>query len=385
MAKRPRVCHVITGLDRAGAQRVLADLLAFRDRSRFETEVVTLRPRTGLADEIEGLGVPVWSANMQRGPSMPLRWAGLARRWAARPPDLVHTWMYHGDVIGGVTAKLVHHRTPIVWHLHHTTLDFDRFRMSTRMLAKAGAGLSFRLPARILACADSARRIHVDAGYDPSKMVVVRNGVDTDRFRPRSGAPDGWLHREIGIPLPDPGLPWPRLVGLIARFHPQKDHSTFLAAARRLIARRPDLHFVMCGAGVESDHPLFAEAAATGRIHALGERRDLGRVLPELDVSVLSSAAGEACSLVLLESMASGVPCVTTDVGDSAYLVGDVGRVVAPRSPAALAAAIESIVDLEPAAAAGLRRRARQRAVDSFGLERVARAVEGTYADVLAA
>ena len=377
VGRRRRISHVITGLDRAGAQRVLSDLLLYRDKDRFDVEVVSLLPRRGLADEIEAMGIPVWAAGFRKDVSLPVQVAALHLHLARRRPDLVHTWMYHGDVIGGVAAKLTGPRTPVVWHLHHTTMDTERFKPSTRMLASTAARLSYRLPAKILACAESSRRVHVEGGYDPTKMVVIRNGVDVERFRPRAPDDRRWLHSLLGL------APSVRLVGLAARFHPQKDHGTFIAAARRLMADHKDVHFVLCGAGVESGNPAFADVLPTGRFHLLGERPDVPQILAELDVSVLSSAAGEACSLVLLESMASGVPCVTTDVGDSAFLVGKTGKVVAPRDPGALASAIGALLNLEPSERRALQAQARQRAEDSFPLTKVARAIEAVYDEVL--
>jgi len=356
---------------------VLTDLIAQSDRARFEPEVISLLPRDAMSEDLEALGVPVFHAGLRRDPATFIRWAQLAVHLRRRRPDLVHTWMYHGDVLGGLTARLVG-TAPIVWHLHHSTLDFERFRPTTRGLAAVAAPLSHRLPARIIACAESARSLHVERGYDPSRMVVIRNGVDTDRFRPRPDPSDRRsLVDELGLREPV------RLVGLAARYHPQKDHLNFVAAARRLAERRDDVDLVLCGRGVTADRPGLEEAAKHPRIHLLGERRDLDRLLPQLDVSTLSSAAGEACSLTLLESQACGVPCVTTDVGDSAYLVRGSGRVVPPRDPDALAAAWDALLALSPPDRRDLGRSARARVEAEFSLVRVARAVEAEYEPLL--
>jgi glycosyltransferase involved in cell wall biosynthesis len=371
---RKRICHVITGLPRAGAQRVLVDLLAHRDPS-LDVEVVSLLPRDAMAADVEAEGVPVWSASLDRSTRLPARLAELAAHLRRMRPSLVHTWMYHADVIGGLVAKVVAPTAPVVWHLHHGTQDFDRLRPSTRALVGIGARLSSRLPARIIACAESTRRLHVARGYDPTKMKVIRNGVDVERFHPRGDGPRTVLP-SLGVPSDAP------VVGLAARFHPHKDHATFLAAAQRLGARRPDVHFVLCGAGVETSNPAFAAVARSERFHLLGERDDLDRLLPELDISSLSSTV-EACSLVLLESMAAGVPCVATDVGDSAHLVGDTGRVVPPRDPEALAAGWEAVLSLDDGARRALGRAARARAAREYALPAVARAIERVHDEVL--
>lgn len=369
-----RICHVITGLPRAGAQTVLFDLLTHRDASRYEATVVSLLARDTMVDDIEALGVPVYCANMGRNLALGWRWAKLAAHLRAIKPDLVHTWMYHGDVIGGLTAKGMAWSVPVVWHLHHSTKDVDK--RSTRALAACAAPLSRVVPARIIACAHTSKTVHVERGYDASKMVVIANGVDAERYRPRPAGPRP-LVRQLGLTEPV------KLIGLAARFHPQKDHVNFLNAAQILAAQRNDVHFVLCGAGVVAAEPTFFDAARSDRIHLLGDRADLDQLLPQFDLSGLSSVSGEACSLVLLESMASGVPCVTTDVGDSARLVGDTGRVVRPKDPEALAAAWQDLLNLAPEQRAALGARARARAVEQYSLTRTASAIEAVYADVL--
>lgn len=369
---RKRICHVITGLPRAGAQRVLTDLLAHRS-PEFEAQVISLLPRDAMAEDIEALGVPVWSADLDRSLRLAPRLVALGRFLRRARPALVHTWMYHGDVVGGAVAKLAAPRAPVVWHLHHGTEDFGALRPSTRALVAAGARLSRSLPTRIIACADSTRRLHEARGYDSAKMTVIRNGVDLERYRPR---PNRTLLPALGVPV---GAP---VIGLAARFHPHKDHATFVQAARQLAERRPDVHFVLCGAGVDRANPALASAAASERFHLLGERRDLDQLLPELDISTLSSTV-EACSLVLLESMASGVPCVATAVGDSAELIGDTGITVPPRDPAALAAAWAAVLEGGPAARRARGQAARARVEQRFGLAQMARSVEDVYRDSL--
>lgn len=373
---RKRICHIITGLPRAGAQRVLVDLLAHRNTDEFDAEVISLLPRDVMADDIEALGVPVWCAGLQRSADLPLRVGQLALRLRASNPDLIHTWMYHGDVVGGMAAKAVRSQTPVVWHLHHSTLDFDRFRASTRALATAAAPLSKVLPASIISCAESARKIHVELGYAAEKMVVIRNGVDAQRFRPRPDGPRS-LVAELGLKEPV------QFIGMAARFHPQKDHANFLAAAQLICEQRRDVHFILFGAGIEERNPAFTEAALSPQVHLLGERRDVEALLPQLDISTLSSAAGEACSLVLLESMAAGIPAVTTDVGDSSHLVGSTGRVVPPRDPRALATAWMALLQLSLSERRALSQAARARVLESFTLAKVASTTEEVYRSVI--
>jgi glycosyltransferase involved in cell wall biosynthesis len=153
-----------------------------------------------------------------------------------------------------------------------------------------------------------------------------------------------------------------------------KDHATFLNAAKVVIAQRPDVHFVAAGRGVDVA-PAIAGAVDRldlhGRVHLLPERSDAPRFLAALDVAV-SSSYGEAFPNVVAEAMACGTPCVATDVGDSARIVGEAGVIVPPGDPASLAAGIAYVLDLDDAAYATFGRMARERIVSMFSLEAAA-------------
>ena len=154
------------------------------------------------------------------------------------------------------------------------------------------------------------------------------------------------VRQELGLPVDA------TLIGFIARFHPQKDHRTFLQAATILSEQVPDSQFVLVGRGVTVDNEelrgLIAAHGPRHGVHLLGERADIPRLTAALDIATCSSAFGESFPSVVGEAMACGVPCVVTDVGDAARIVGDTGRVVLPKDAAALAAAWSELIELGP-------------------------------------
>src|SRR5262249_13530770 len=156
---------------------------------------------------------------------------------------------------------------------------------------------------------------------------------DLDRFAPDPKAYAA-VRTELGL------APGATLVGVVGRHHPLKDHATFLRAAALLAGERGRVHFVLAGRGLEPGNPalepLVGDTALRGRVHLLGERDDMPRLLAALDVLALSSVS-ESFPNVVGEAMACGVPCVVTDVGDAARIVGPTGIVVQPGNPAALA------------------------------------------------
>jgi glycosyltransferase involved in cell wall biosynthesis len=144
---------------------------------------------------------------------------------------------------------------------------------------------------------------------------------------------------------------------------------------------------LLCGDGITwANRDLAGWIEAKGlqtRCHLLGRRQDVPRITAALDVACSSSSYGEAWPLTIGEAMACGVPCVVTDVGDSALIVGETGRVVPPKSPEALANAWEEILTLDPHERARLGMTARRRIEDRFDLSDAVAHYERLYAELV--
>jgi glycosyltransferase involved in cell wall biosynthesis len=359
-----RVTHVITGLATGGAEMMLYKLVSALDRAVFASDVVSLLPAGPIGEKIAALGVPVRSLGMQSGMPDPLAVARLAGWLRRRRPNVVQTWMYHADLVGGLAARLAG-GVPVAWNIQQSNVDPRLVKRSTRATIAVCARLSRWLPTRIVCCAEVSRQVHVAQGYAADRMVLIPNACDLDRFRPDPAARAA-VQEELGLSADAP------LVGLVARFDPQKDHRTFVAAAARLRERLPAVQFLLCGDGIGWDNAALAgwlrAVGIAEACHLLGPRDDVPRIMAALDVAVLSSAYGEGFPNVLGEAMGCAVPCVATDVGDSARIVAATGRVVPPRDSAALAGALHEVLALDPAARQALGQAARQRVVEHFAL-----------------
>jgi len=371
------VTHVITSLDVGGAETMLVKLLSGIDPGRCTSRVVSLLPEGQVGGLIRALDIPVRSLDMRPGAPDPrglVRLAGILRD---DPPDVVQTWMYHADLVGGLAARFAG-RVPVVWGIQNTVLEAEWSPLMSRATLRACARLSRRLPKRIVSCSQNAARAHVVAGYADDRMVVIPNGVDIEAFRPDVSARPR-VRAMLGI---SEGAP---LVGLVARFAREKDHETFAQAVGRVLRRVPDAHFVLCGAGVDDENLELVgwldEAGSRSASHLLGARDDIVDLMPGLDVLVLSSIT-EAFPNVLGEAMASGIPCVTTDVGDARYIVGDTGRVVPPRSPDALADGLVELLTMHSDARRDLGIASRVRVVDEFSLASVVERYLGVYEEM---
>ena len=374
-----KVTHVIAGLSMGGAQMMLYKLLSRLDRAAFQSEVISLADVGPLDKKIRALGVPVKVLGMCPGTPNPVALYRLARWWRNDPPQVVQTWMYHADLIGGLAAKFAG-GIPVVWNIRHSHLDVEGNKRSTLWTIRTCARLSRRLPTRIVCCAELSRRIHAQLGYAREKMVVIPNGFDLEVFRPDPTARRS-VRQELGIP--EEAL----VIGLVGRFHPLKDHRNFVEAAARLHASRPDVHFLLCGDDVTAENTELAEwinaAGLAGRCHLLGPREDVPRLNAALDIAC-SSSYSEGFPNTIGEAMACGVPCAVTDVGDSALIVGDTGSVVPPKNPDALANAWRELIEIGPDGRGLLGAAARRRIDQCFSLRAIAARYEDLYAQIAA-
>lgn len=374
-----RIVFIITGLSTGGAEMMLCKVLERLDRQRFEPHVISLTTLGELASRIAALGIPVDTVGLKPGLSGLSGFFRLVRLLKRLNPDGVHTWMYHADLLGGLAARLA--GVPSIgWCIRNSNLDKNKTKFSTRAVVGLCASISKWLPSRILSCSEKARQVHVGWGYAAEKMVVVPNGFDLSRFRPDPDARSS-VRVELGITDQTP------LVGLIGRFDPQKNHAGFFEAAGLLHRRMPHVHFVLAGRGVDANNATLVQiinrAGMLGHTHLLGLRSDTPALMAALDV-LASSSYGEAFPNVLGEAMACGVPCVVTDVGDSAYIVGDTGRVVASGDMAGLALGLEELLALSTSEKALLGERARARVAEHFEIGRVVQQYADFYEDLLA-
>lgn len=363
------VVHVITGLGQGGAETVLHRLVTAPGQESVHT-VISMGDDGVFGDRLRQAGVTVHALHMKDSPLAAMQGAWQLWRLLRRlRPDVVQTWMYHADLVGGLAARLAGVKA-LAWGIRNSGADLRHGSRSAHVLAWVCARLSRWVPQVIIACAEDAARRHRGMGYDADRLMVIPNGYDLSAWGPdpESGAA---ARRDWRVE------PDELLIGSVARWNPLKDHDTLLAALGRAATQLPKLKCVLVGEGME---PGNAELAAllnrhgvADRVVLLGRRSDVPRILPALDLYVLSSRA-EGFPNVVAEAMASGVPCVVTDVGDAARIVGNTGWVVPPRQPAALADAIVQALsplssDIGQADHASRAVRAREHVERHFGLE----------------
>jgi len=361
------ILHIITGLNDGGAEGVLYRLCV-HDRKNSHS-IISLMDEGKYGELLKNAGVNVYCLGMKRGGVSMKGLFRLRQLIRAQCPDVVQTWMYHADFLGGIAARFAGVKA-IVWGIRHSDFESGKSSRSTIMIAQFSAWLSRFIPRRIAVCAHKAAQVHADLGYEANKMVVISNGYDLSRFEPKHN--DGAeLRQAWGI---QDGTP---LIGMVARYNPQKDHATLIHALAFIHQQGFDFRAVCIGTGMDVSNKTVVEQLAqfglTDRFLLLGARSDIPEVMNALDIHVLSSSFGEAFPNVLAEAMACGTPCVTTNVGDAAFIVGDMGWVVPPRDSRALGMALVEAVEgwRDRSSWSEKQRMVRERIVEHFSIERM--------------
>jgi glycosyltransferase involved in cell wall biosynthesis len=364
--KRTRICSIINGTGgEGGAERMLQRVIRHGNTDKFEHLVLSIKNFQQVAEELSDEGINVQSLNVQADyyklPKAVLQMASRIRKFK---PDVIQSWMYMADFFGGIASHLAAPRTPMIWTIRHSTLDPAIDSRALRGCAAGCARLSRRVPSKIVLNSHAAIPNHVAAGYDQSKMMVIPNGFDVSRFAPSQQLRIKTRQR-LGIAENAP------VVGRVARFHANKDHMTFLKAAQIVQRQRPDARFLVCGepqtisAGqVQQDINSLDLADAVQLVEL---QSDIVPLNCSFDIATCSSIT-EAFPNVIGEAMSCGVPCVSTDVGDAAQIIGDTGRVVPVQNPQLFAEAILDILNLPAGNRRQLGQNARQRVIDNFEL-----------------
>lgn len=368
--------HMITGLSTGGAEIMLYQMLSKIDRERFSPVVISLIDRGTLGDRIEALGIPVYTIGIKPGmPPTPAAMWRLVKIVRQLKPDLIQSWMYHGNLATQFASFFYYKKIPVFWSIHSTLYTLNLEKTMTKGVIQLGAKIS-QFPKQVIYVSKISKSQHEALGYCQDNGCVIPNGVDHSRYIPSREARLSVRH-ELGLSETS------FLIGLICRYHPMKDHANFIQGATLLLKKRPDIHFMLVGTEVDSKNQVLTQLiehlGIANQIHLLGERRDIPRLTAALDIASSSSAYGEAFSIAVAEAMACGVPCVVTDVGDSGWIVSDTGRVVPPKDSLALANAWKKLIDQGAESREALGKAARMRIIENFTLDAVVAQYEGLY------
>ncbi len=319
-------------LDSGGAERQLVTLSKGLHAQGYAIVVVVFYPGGSLEKELREAGVTVRVVD-KRG-----RWdvcgfvLRLVRLLHQERPDILHSYLVVPNLLTVMLKPLFLH-TKVVWGIRASNVDLSRYDWFVRLTFKVSCWLA-RFTDLIIVNSQSGWDYHLACGFPREKMVVISNGIDTGRFKPDPEARQR-MRTAWGIKGHE------KLIGLVGRLDPMKDHPTFLQAAALVAREREDVVFVCVGDGpanYRQELQELSEELGVGKcLNWVGKLDDMPAVYNALDIATSSSSYGEGFPNVIGEAMACGVPCVVTNVGDAAYIVGKTGVVVPPKNPRALA------------------------------------------------
>ncbi|MXN67465.1 glycosyltransferase [Stappia sp. GBMRC 2046] len=344
------IMHLITNFaDIGGAETMLVRLLQSSGEKALVVSLkdVSDRNRRLVGGQVEciALGMNSWT-----------RYAGagirLTRLIERKKPTIIVCWMYHAMVAGILAGRLARTSAPIFWNVRQSLDDMNVLSRSSRLAARASRALS-RLPDGIIFNSKRAMELHQRFGFENDNIDVIPNGF------PRID-----VVRDQGER--------PRIYGIAARLHPQKDHALFFKAAAQLAAQEDDVRFVAAGRGLswenETVRKMISDAGlAEDLIELRGETDDMGSFYRSIDVLVLSSRT-EGFPNVIAEAMGHGIPVVTTDVGEAATIVGSTGKIVPAGDAVALCNAMKMMHDVSASKYSELSNAARRRIDENYSL-----------------
>lgn len=332
-----KVFHVITGLKSGGAEAILFRIV-LSESFHLQHEVVSLSDDGFYAPLLRNNGIKVTSLKINSLTSLIVGFIKLIKLIKSNKPDVVQTWMYHADIIGGLAAKLAGIKK-IYWGVHSTFLNPEETKFLTKLAVKVAKFLSYNIPFRIICCSDVALMSHTEIGYDANKMIVINNGFDTKKFVPDLSKRN-LIRKSLNI---DSNV---FVLGMVARWHPVKDHQTLLCALQKIISSKFKWKCFLIGHGMDSDNNnlklLIDKYGLENFVFCMGPRKDIPDILNSLDVHILSSSS-ESFGNVTAEAMSCSIPCIMTDVGEAKRMIAEFGWIVQTRNCYQLAETIQSV------------------------------------------
>lgn len=368
------IVHVIADLTTGGAEMMIKRLIeAHLGNPQFRHHVISLRGLGRIGAELESIGVDVQALGMRGIGDIPRILIRLARDFRRLRADIVHAWMYHANLLAGLAARLSGGR-PVIWGIRATAFDQTMgVSRATTWLRRLSEPLSGRLASAIVYVAHAARTAHERLGYDRRLGLVIPNGYGPPTRHSRKEARGRFDIGERSL-----------VIGSVGRLNAAKDPRTFVQAAALVAKDYTHARFLMVGRGVDSSAELRSwinDAGVGDRFVLSAEIDDVYACLAAMDVFCLHSVT-EAFPNILAEAMNAGLPCVATDVGDAARILGKCGTIVPPRDPRALAAALGEMIDAATERRRRLGEQGRERIASIYSLPLVVNRYERLYHDL---
>ncbi|MPQ75468.1 glycosyltransferase [Hydrogenovibrio sp. JE_KL2] len=356
------VVHIISSLEMGGAETTLFRLCS--NDTTIKHVVISLTSEGVYGKKFRKMGVDVYSLNLSKSVFGILRCWNLYGILRQIDPQIVQTWMYHADFLGGIMAKIAKVKH-VVWGVRTTELKEKSY--STAVIRRVCALLSHVLPSKIVVVAEASRARHHQLGYDAAKMILIPNGFLVADFSVENMQKEA-LRKEFSITGED------TVVGCVGRLSQDKGQDVLIEASRFVLDKYPYVKFLMIGRGIDNSNlDLRSKIEKESNLQAFilaGERNDIPVCMSVMSIFCLPSRT-EGFPNVLVEAMISEVCCVSTDVGDARLLGGDDVILAEPNSPEDLSRKILLLVEKSKDERRQLGERLKNRAISEFSIEKM--------------
>lgn len=373
--KKPVIVHVITGLGVGGAERALYTLLCGSLNDRSHNYVISLTSDGYYGELLRQVGVPVYSIGIEsdkKGLIGSLLGGARLIRYARKcSPDILQGWMYHGNFAASIIYLFFLKSVSLVWNIRQALDDPAALSRGTRLVNKILGKVSAHADV-ILSNSHRSRDQHVALGYSKDNFYVIPNGFDCQKWKRIKLARDSIL-LELGIAQES------FVIGFVGRPDPAKNISLLFSAFDRVISQLDNAVLVCVGDGLDKDQAIVEASSQT---FFVGHQKDISYWMSSFDILCLPSR-WEGFPNVVGEAMACEVPCVVTDVGDSAYIVGPTGWVVSSDSVSDLTIALINAARAPESELKERGRAARRRIMDNFSLDSISGKYVSLYKSLL--
>lgn len=354
--KLPRVIHLITGLERGGAERFLYNLISNGLKGQFNNSVISLMAVGYYGKLLKKKKIPVFSLNLNRGQINFSAVKKLRKILIEQKPDIIQGWMYHGNLAALLGYIMVNKKIKLSWTIRLSLEIYSRMKFTTRLAIKLGSYFS-RIPDLIIYNSNRSLKQHRAIGYNKKNDFFIPNGFDTNIWKPNKKI-RLYLRNKLKISNTT------KVIGYVGRGDDQKDIPTLFKAFDKVCKKHPNVILLTIGRNLKQ------YTTNNKNIIFLGQQSNVEDLMKTFDLLCLSSKA-EGFPNVIGEAMATGIPCVTTDVGDAKDIVGKTGWVVPPNDPISLANCMDSALKNSKGQLEKYGNIARKKIINNFSIEGV--------------
>ena len=328
-----KILHIINSLDIGGAENILFNIV--KSQSNKEVVIISLTKGGFYGSELKKKGYKVHNLNFKKNISLINQFCRILFLIRKYKPEIVHNWLYHSNLVGGLAANLLFVKR-IYWSIHH---DYEYTNILMMIELKILSILSYLIPNKVVYCSHNSKINHIKNGFHKKNALIIENGVCISKFKKNIYFKKKF--RNLYNIEKDCFL-----LGNIARYHPIKDHDTLLKSLAILKSKKVKFKCLLIGNGLSRENKDLSlkikKYKLEGHIIALGKINEVHKILNAFDINILSSRS-ECAPVTLIESMASGIPSISTDVGDVKHIIGDSGWIIKVGEFTELAICVEEI------------------------------------------